>query len=163
MAARSIGTAYVSFGLVSIPVKLYSTGEASSGVGFNLLHGKCGSKLKQQYICPKDGDVVPRDQMIKGYEFAKDQYVTFTEDELKAFAEKASKTIEIVEFVPASKVDPLYFDGAYFLGPDTGGEKPYRLLGEAMKKTGRTALAKWASRGKQYIAMVRAMDKGLVL
>jgi DNA end-binding protein Ku len=163
MPARSIGTGTLSFGMVSIPIRLYSAGESSSAVSFNLLHGKCKSRLKQQYVCPKDNEIVPRDQMVKGYEFSKEQYVTFTEEELKAMGEEAQKAIEITEFVPASKVDPVYFDGAYYLGPDKGGEKAYRLLNEAMKETGRAALAKWAARGKQYLVLIRAADKGLVM
>src|SRR5919198_230399 len=102
-------------------------------ISFNLLHGKCHSRLKQQYVCPKDGEIVTRDQMVKGYEFAKDQYVVFSEDEIKAMAEESSRTIEITEFVPASKVDPIYFESAYYLGPDKGGEKAYKLLTEAMR------------------------------
>ena len=163
MPPRSIGTGMLSFGMVSIPVRLYSAGESASAVSFNLLHGKCKSRLKQQYVCPKDDEVVPRDQMVKGYEFSKDQYVTFTEDELKAMAEESQKAIEITEFVPAAAVDAVYFDGAYYLGPDKGGEKAYRLLGEAMKQTGRVALAKWAARGKQYLVMIRPSGKGLVM
>ncbi len=163
MPARSIGTGTLSFGMVSIPIRLYPAGESASAVSFNLLHGKCKSRLKQQYVCPKDNEIVPRDQMVKGYEFSKEQYVTFTEEELKAMAEEAQKAIEITEFVPASKVDPVYFDGAYYLGPDKGGEKAYRLLNEAMKQTGRAALAKWAARGKQYLVMIRPVENGLVM
>jgi DNA end-binding protein Ku len=149
--------------MVSIPVKLYSAGESSSGVSFNMLHAKDNTRLKQQYICPKDGEVVTRDQTIKGYEFQKDQYVTFTEEELKAFLEESSRLIEITEFVPASKVDPIYFDGAYYLGPDKGGDRAYHLLSEAMKKTGRSAIAKWSARGKQYLVLVRPVKDGLVM
>jgi DNA end-binding protein Ku len=163
MPARSIGTGTLSFGMVSIPIRTYSAGESSSAVSFNLLHGKCKSRLKQQYVCPKDNEIVPRDQMVKGYEFSKEQYVTFTEDELKAMAEETQKAIEITEFVPAETVDPVYFDGAYYLGPDKGGEKAYRLINEAMKKTGRAALARWAARGKQYLVMIRPSGKGLVM
>ena len=163
MPPRSIGTGMLSFGMVSIPVRLYAAGESASAVSFNLLHGKCKSRLKQQYVCPKDGEVVPRDQMVKGYEFSKEQYVSFTDEELKAMAEESQKAIEITEFVPASAVDPVYFDGASYLGPDKGGEKAYRLLNEAMKQTGRVALAKWAARGKQYLVMVRPSGKGLVM
>jgi DNA end-binding protein Ku len=163
MPARSIGTGTLSFGMVSIPIRTYAAGESSAAVSFNLLHGKCKSRLKQQYVCPKDNEIVPRDQMVKGYEFTKEQYVTFTEEELKAMAEEAQKAIEITEFVPMATVDPVFFDGAYYLGPDKGGEKAYRLLNEAMKKTGRAALAKWAARGKQYLVMIRPVDKGLVM
>ena len=163
MPARSIGTGTLSFGMVSIPIRMYSAGESASAVSFNLLHDKCKSRLKQQYVCPKDNEIVPRDQMVKGYEFSKEQYVTFTEEELKAMAEEAQKAIEITEFVPASKVDPVYFDGAYYLGPDKGGEKAYKLINEAMKRTGRAALAKWAARGKQYLVLIRPVDNGLVM
>jgi len=141
MAARSIGNGTLSFGMVSIPIRMYSAGESSSAVSFNMLHDKCKSRLKQQYICPKDNEIVTREHTVKGYEFAKDQYVSFTPDELKAMDEEAQKAIEITEFVPSTKVDPVYFDGAYYLGPDKGGEKAYKLIHEAMKQTGRAALA----------------------
>jgi DNA end-binding protein Ku len=163
MPARSIGTGTLSFGMVSIPIRMYSAGESASAVSFNLLHGKCNSRLKQQYVCPKDNEIVPRDQMVKGYEFSKEQYVTFTDDELKSMAQEAQKAIEITEFVPAATVDPVYFDRPYYLVPDKGGEKAYRLLNEAMKKTGRSALAKWAARGKQYLVLIRPAEKGLVM
>jgi DNA end-binding protein Ku len=163
MAARSIGTGTISFGLVSVPVKLYSASETSTGVSFNMLHAKCKTRLKQQYICPTDQEIVPRDQMVKGYEFAKDQYVTFSEDEIKAAAEEATRAIEITEFVPISKVDPIYFEGAYYLGPDKGGERAYALLAEAMRKTGRCALAKWAARGKGYLVLLRPVEGGLIM
>jgi DNA end-binding protein Ku len=163
MAARSLSTGTISFGLVTVPIRLYSASETSAGVSFNMLHAKCNSRLRQQYICQKDEEIVTRDQMVKGYEFAKDQYVTFTEDEIKAMAEESSKTIEIAEFVPISKVDPIYFEGAYYLGPDKGGEKAYKLLTEAMRQTGRCALANWAARGKGYLVLLRPVDKGLVM
>jgi DNA end-binding protein Ku len=163
MAARSIGTGTLSFGMVSIPIRTYSAGESSAAVSFNLLDAKTKSRLKQQYINPTTNEIVPRDQMVKGYEFSKDQYVTFTEDELKAMAQEAQKAIEITEFVPAATVDAVYYDKPYYLGPDKGGEKAFRLLVEAMKKTGRVALAKWAARGKQYLVMIRPKDNGLVM
>jgi DNA end-binding protein Ku len=149
--------------MVSIPIRMYSAGESAAAVSFHLLHGKCKSRLKQQYVCPKDNEIVKRDQMMKGYEFSKEQYVSFTDEELKAMAQEAQKAIEITEFVPAATVDPVFFDGAYYLGPDKGGEKAYRLLNEAMRQTGRTALAKWAARGKQYLVMIRPVEKGLVM
>jgi DNA end-binding protein Ku len=163
MPARSIGNGTLSFGMVSIPIRMYAAGESASAVSFNLLHEKCKSRLKQQYVCPKDNEIVPRDQMIKGYEFQKEQYVTFTPDELKSMEEESQRAIEITEFVPAAKVDPVYFDGAYYLGPDKGGEKAYKLINEAMKQTGRAALAKWAARGKQYLVMIRPVGNGLVM
>jgi DNA end-binding protein Ku len=149
--------------MVSIPIRMYSAGESASAVSFNLLHAKCKTRLKQQYVCPKDDEIVPRDQMVKGYEFSKEQYVTFTEDELKAMAEETQRAIEITEFVPAAAVDAVYYDGAYYLGPDKGAEKAYKLLNEAMKQTGRAALAKWAARGKQYLVLIRPSGKGLVM
>jgi len=163
MAARPLGSGTISFGMVSIPVKLYSAAESKAAVSFNMLHAKCKSRLKQQYICPKDDEIVPRDQMVKGYEFAKDQYVSFTKEELKAMAQESERAIEITEFVPAEQVDPIYFDGAYYLGPDKGGDKAYHLLIEAMRQTGRSALAKWAARGKQYLVLIRAGKGGLVM
>jgi DNA end-binding protein Ku len=163
MAARSIASLTVSFGLVSIPVKLYSATESSRAISFNLLHKGCGSRLKQQYICAKEDVVVPREDMVKGYEFAKDQYVTFTPEELKALEETGTHTAEITEFVPIQSVDPVYFDKAYYLAPDKGGAKPYALLTRALTETDRCALGRWASRGKQYIVMIRPIDGGLVM
>lgn len=160
---RAIGTGTVSFGLVSIPVKLYSASEPGVTISFNMLHAACGSRVKQQYICTKESVVVPRNEMAKGYEFSKDQYVLFSEDEIKALMEEANKAIEISEFVPIPSVDPLYYDGAYYLGPDKGGERPYRLLSEAMTKTERAAVAKWISKGKQHLVLIRPMEGGLVM
>ncbi len=163
MPARPLASATISFGLVSIPVRLFTATDSGAPVSFNLLHGKCGTRLKQQYVCPKDGEIVPRSDMVKGYEFAKDQYVTFTDEEIKSFAEAPTKRIEISEFVPISKVDPVYFEGANYLGPDKGGEKAYRLLSEAMERSGRVALAKWAARGKQYLVLLRPVAGRLVM
>jgi DNA end-binding protein Ku len=162
MAARSIASLSLSFGLVSIPVKVYSATESGSAVHFNLLHG-CGSRLKQQYVCIKEGVVVERAEMIKGYEFEKDRYVTFTPAELKALEESARPTIDIVSFIPLAAVDPIYYDKAYYLAPDKRGAKPYRLLLQAMQASGRCALARWAWKGKQYVVQVRAAGEGLVL
>src|SRR5262249_34698410 len=138
-------------GLVSIPVKLYSATNASAGLSFHMLHAKCGSRVKQQYICPKDNEIVPRDQMVKGYEFSKDKYVTFTADELKSLEEKSTEAIDITEFIPIDKIDPIYFDKPYYLGPDKGGAKAYSLLAETMKRSGRVALGRYAARGKSYL------------
>jgi len=150
--------------MVSIPVKLFSAAESQAAISFNLLHAKCKGRLKQQYVCPRDdNEIVPRDQMVKGYEFAKDQYVTFSEEEIKALAQETERAIEITEFVPAAQVDAIYFDGAYYMGPDEGGDKAYHLLAEAMRQTGRSALAKWAARGKMYLVLIRPMGKGLVM
>jgi DNA end-binding protein Ku len=164
MAARSIASLTVSFGLVAIPVKLYSATQASGAISFNLLHKPpCGSRLKQQYICAKEEVPVAREDMVKGYEFAKDQYVVFTAEELKALEEAGTHAIEISEFVPLASVDPVYFDKAYYLGPDKGGAKPYALLAKALRESGRCALGRWAARGKQYIVMIRPVAEGLVM
>src|SRR5258706_1900839 len=163
MAARSIASLTVSFGLVPIPVKLYSATEASRAISFNLLHKACGSRLKQQYLCIKEEVPVAREDMVKGYEFARDQYVTFTPDELKAMEEAGTHMAEITEFVPLESVDPVYFDKAYYLAPDKGGAKPYALLASALRESKRCALGRWAARGKQYIVMIRAVEDGLVM
>ena len=163
MAARAIASVTVTFGMVSIPVKLYAATQAQAGISFNLLHASCGSRLKQQYVCAREGVVVDRADTVKGYEFAKDQYVTFTPEELKELEEKGTQTIEISEFVPAASIDPIYYDKAYFLGPDKGGAKPYALLAESMRQTGQTAVGRYAARGKQYIVQLRAVPGGLVM
>src|SRR5213082_1598132 len=163
MAARSIATLTVSFGMVSIPVKLFSATEASRAISFNLLHKACGSRLKQQYICVKEEVPVSREEMAKGYEFQKDQYVMFSPEELKALEEAGTHTADIAEFVPVESVDPVYFDKAYYLAPDKGGAKPYALLTEALRESGRCALGRWAARGKQYIVMLRPVEDGLVM
>src|SRR6476660_2979901 len=166
MAARSIASLTVSFGLVSIPVKLFSATEASRAISFNLLHKTCGSRLKQQYFCVKEEVPVSREEMAKGYEFEKDQYVMFSPEELKALEETGTHTADITEFVPIESIDPVYFDKAYFLGPDKGGAKPYALLARALRETGRCALGRWAARGKQYIVMIRPVEdlvEGLVM
>jgi DNA end-binding protein Ku len=155
MAARSIASLTVSFGLVSIPVKLYSATQAGAAISFNMLHKGCGSRLKQQYLCIKEEVVVPREDTVKGYEFAKDQYVMFTPEELKALEETGTHTAEIMEFVPIESVDPVFFDKAYYLAPDKGGAKPYALLAKALRESNRCALGRWAARGKQYIVMIR--------
>jgi DNA end-binding protein Ku len=162
MAARSIASLSLSFGLVSIPVKVFSATESSSSVSFNLLH-QCGSRVKQQYLCIKENIPVERADMVKGYEFEKDRYVMFTPAELKAMEEAPSSTIDIVSFIPLAAVNPIYFDKAYYLAPDKRGAKPYGLLFEAMLESGRCALARWAWKGKQYVVQVRPGDGGLVL
>lgn len=163
MAARSIASLSISFGLVSIPVKVYSATESKSAISFNLLHKGCGSRLRQQYLCLKEDVVVDRADMVKGYEFEKDRYVTFTPEELKALEDAAQQTIDIVSFMPEGAVDPIYYDKAYYLGPDKRGAKPYNLLAEAMRETGTCALAKWAWKGKQYMVQIRVGNDGLIL
>jgi len=164
MPARSIGTATISFGLVSVPVNIYSSSESKASVSFNMLHKKCGTRLKQQYICPKDdNEVVTRDDTVKGYEFAKDQYVILTPEELKALEEKATSTIDVVEFVPLAGVDREYLEKVYYLGPDKGGDRAYRLLAAALKQSGKAALGQYAARGQQHLVLLRPLNGVLVM
>ena len=163
MAARTIGSATISFGLVSVPVNLFSSSESSAAISFNMIHTKCGSRLKQQYICAKEGMVVEKDEISKGYEFSKDQYVLFTPDEVKALDEKATNTIDIAEFVPLATVDRIYLEKLYYLGPGKGGERAYKLLVAALADTGRAALGQYSARGKQYLSLVRPMGDILVM
>ena len=163
MPARSIGTATISFGLVSVPVSIYSASESKASVSFNMLHKKCGTRLKQQYICPKDNEVVTRDETVKGYEFAKDQYVVLTAEELKSLEEKATSTIDVLEFVPLATVDREYVEKVYYLGPDKGGDRAYRLLAAALKETGRAAVGQYAAKGQQHLVLLRPLNGVLVM
>jgi DNA end-binding protein Ku len=163
MPARSIGTATISFGLVSVPIHIYATGESAASVSFNMVHKDCGTKLKQYYKCPKHDITVERADTVKGYAVGKDQFVVFTPEELKALEEKGSNSIDIKEFIPLAKVDRIYLEKAYFLGPDKGGDRPYRLLAEALEKTGRAALGQYAARGHQNLVLVRPMNGVLVM
>jgi DNA end-binding protein Ku len=163
MAARPIASATISFGLVSVPVNLFSSSESSAAISFNMLHTTCGSRLKQQYICSKEGSVVEKDEIGKGYEFAKGQYVRFSAEEIKALDEKATNAIDIAEFVPLAAVDRIYLEKVYYLGAGKGGERAYRLLVAALKDTGRAALGQYSARGKQYLALIRPMGDILVM
>jgi len=153
----------ISFGMVSIPVDLYTATVSSEKISFNLLHAKDGARLKQQYVCLKEGTVVDRSEIVKGYEFAKDQYVQFSAEEIKALDEAGSDTIDIVEFVPLISVDPLYFDRSYFLAPGKGGARPYALLSAALRETGRCAIGHWAAHGRDHMIVLRPLDKALVM
>lgn len=163
MAARSIASLSISFGLVSIPVKVFSATESKAAISFNFLHKGCGSRLRQQYICQREGVVVERADMVKGYEFEKDKYVIFEPSELKALEEAAHQTIDIIAFMPLAAIDPIYYDKAYYLGPDKRGGKPYSLLAEALRASGKCALAKWNWKGKQYMVQIRVGGDGLIL
>ncbi len=162
MAARSIASLTLGFGLVSIPVKLFSATESSASVRFNMLT-KDGQRVRQQYISEKDGKVVERAEMVKGYEFEKDKFVLFEPSELKALEEGSSHVVDIVAFVPEKSIDPIYYDKAYMLAPDKRGGKPYALLAEAMRKSGRCALARWSWKTKRYVVQVRPAEDGLML
>ena len=162
MAARSVGSGTISFGLVSIPVKLYTATSAQS-VGFNFLHQKCGGRVKMQYLCPTDNEVVERKDLIRGYEIAKDKYVTFSEDELKKMEGERSDRLDIVEFVPADSVDFIYIESTVFLGPGKGGDRAYALLSDAMTRAGRVAIGRFGARGKDQLVMLRPYKGGLVM
>jgi len=163
MAAHSIGSATVSFGLVSVPVQMYAAGESKASISFNMLHKKDGARLKQQYICSKDGEKVERSDMVKGYEFSKGQYVIFTPEELKALEERGTGAIEIKEFLPAQQVDRIWLERTYYLGADKGGERAYKLLAEALEESKRVAIGQYAARGKQYLIMIRPLEGRLVM
>jgi DNA end-binding protein Ku len=163
MAARAIASGTISFGLVSIPVKLF-TAASSEQLRFNMLHSKCGGRLKQQMICPTDNEIVERESTVRGYEYARGQYVTFTEEELKALEAERSNSIEIVEFVPISSVDFVQVERSYYLGPDKGGDKAYRLLSQSMEEAEKVAVGRWGARGKEQLVLVRPYgDDGLIL
>jgi DNA end-binding protein Ku len=162
MAARASSSGTISFGLVSIPVKLYPA-TRSKTVHFNMLHEKDHARLKQQYVCSTCGEVVSRDETVRGYEYARGQYVVMSEDELKALESKSDRAIEIEEFVPIDRVDPLYFERAQLLGPDKGGQKAYRLLNEAMLVTGQVAIGRYNTRGRQQLVLIRPVQQGLVI
>ena len=163
MAARSIASLTVSFGLVAIPVKLYSATRSSGSIHFNMLHKKDGSRLKQQYVCLKEGVVVEREDIAKGYEFAKDQYVMFSPEEIKALEEVGTRSIDVQEFVPLASVDPVYFNNTYYLAPDKGGAKPYTLFASVLRESKRCAVGRWATRGREYVVILRPMGNALAL
>jgi DNA end-binding protein Ku len=160
---RAIANGQIAFGLVSIPVKLFSAAESSEKVSFNMLHRDCGNRIQQQLFCPKDERTIGREEVVKGYEFSKGQYVLFNEEELKALEEKSTQQIDITEFVKSDLIDPIYFSKPYYLGPDKGGSRPYTLLARALQETGRWAVAKYAARGKGYLVVIRPLGKGLVM
>jgi DNA end-binding protein Ku len=163
MAARSMGSLTISFGLISIPVKLYTATQSAGSISFNLLHKECGPRLKQQYTCVKEGVIVEREQMVKGYEFAKDQYVQFSPEEIKALEEVGSHAVEIAEFVSIDSVDPVFYDKSYYLAPDKGAAKPYALLTQALRETNRCAIARWATRGQANIVMLRPVENVMMM
>jgi DNA end-binding protein Ku len=163
MPPRALASGTISFGLVAIPVKLYATGESASRVSFSMVHKTCGTRVKYRYYCPTDDKLIERDEITKGYEFAKGQYVLFSEEELKAIYPEPTNAIEITEFVPLKQVDPIFFEKAYYLGPEKGGAKPYRLLAQALLETERAALAKYAARGKNYLVLLRPYEGGIIM
>ncbi|HVH44762.1 MAG TPA: Ku protein [Labilithrix sp.] len=162
MAARSIGSGTISFGLVSIPFKMFTATSAKS-VSFNMLHKACGSRLKQQLLCPVDNVVVERSDTIRGFEYARDQYVKFTDEELKAMESARTGVLELHEFVPAETVDFLYIERTYFIGPDKGGDRAYALLSQSLERNNKLAVGRFAQRGKDNLVVVRPYKNGLIL
>lgn len=163
MTIRSMQSNMLSFGLVNIPVKVYSASESSAKISFNQLHAEKKIRLKQQMYDPETGEAVPKEKIVKGYEYAKDQYVVFNEEELKALDAETDKRMEIMEFVPAESVDPIYLDTLYYLGPDKGAERAFRLITAALKETKRAGVVRYAARGREHIAIVRPLGDGLAL
>jgi DNA end-binding protein Ku len=162
MPARAIASGNISFGLVSIPIKLYAASQ-SKAVHFNWLDPRDKSRVKQQYINASTNEPVERSSLVRGYEYTRGQYVIFSEEELKALERKSDRSIEIEEFVPIAEVDPIYYEGASLLGPDKGGAKAYRLLWDAMQETGRVAVGRYSTRGRQQLVLLRPWGPGLVL
>lgn len=163
MAARSIASLTIAFGLVAIPVKLHSATVGSERLRFHLLHARDGSRLKQQYVCLEEQQVVGRDEIVKGYEFAKDQYVMFTPQELRALEEAGTHSIDVAQFVPLAAVDPVYFERTYYLAPDQGGAKPFTLFVTALRESGRCAVGRWASHGRDHVVILRPAGNALAL
>ena len=161
MAARAISTAPISFGLVAIPVKLF-TAASSEQVRFNTLHEKCGGRLKQQMYCPACDAIVGRGETVRGYEFARGQYVQFTDEEYKKLESEKDSSISIVEFVPPELFDMVQIERSYYLGPDKGGDKAYRLLSDSMTKAKKVAVGRWAARGKEQLVVIRPYRDGLL-
>ena len=163
MSARPIATSTVAFGLVSLPVKLYSAGNSASKISFNQINRETGARIKYQKVDSGSGEPVEAANLVKGYQFAKNQYVTFEADELKALEAAGAEEIEIAEFVPASEVDRIYLEKTYYLGPARGGERAYRLLSAALTETGRVAIARYSARGRQRLVMIRPLEGGLAM
>ena len=163
MPAKSFASVTISFGLVAIPVDIYSAEVAANRLSFNLLHAKDGARVKQQYVCALDGEVVERSEMVKGYEYEKDQYVMFKPEEIKALEEAGSKAVNITEFVPLETVDPVYFDRTYLLAPSRQGGKPYALLNEAMRQSKLCAVGRWAAKGREYVVVIRPLEDGMAM
>jgi DNA end-binding protein Ku len=163
MSARAMGTATISFGLVNIPVKVFSSSDSSGKISFNQLHAEKKTRLKQQMYDPETNEVVPREKIIKGYEYAKDQYLIVTDEELEKLELATSRSMDITEFVPLETVDPLYFESGYYLGPDKGAERAYTLLAAALADMKHAAVAKYVNRGKQNLILLRPLNGALVM
>ncbi len=163
MAARAMSTGTISFGLVNIPVKVFSANNSAEKISFHQLHADKKTRLKQQMYDPETGEIVPREKIVKGYEYAKDQYVIVNEEELDALELATSRSMDITEFVPLDSVDPLYFESGYYLGPDKGAERAYKLLAAALADARYAAVAKYVARGKQQLVVFRPLEGAIVM
>src|SRR5258708_27037097 len=160
--AASVWSGHLTFGLISMPVRLFS-GARSSGISFNMLHRTDKSRLKQQYVCQADGAVVDRNEIVKGYEFRKDEYIIIEPDEIKKIEPQTAKTMEILEFVKTSEVDPVYFESSYYMMPEEAGRRPYALLTKALEESEYVAIAKITMHNREYTVFLRPHEGGLML
>jgi len=160
--AASVWSGYLTFGLISMPVKLFS-GARSSGISFNMLHRDDLSRLKQQYVCLADNRVVERSEIVKGYEYRKDEYVVVEPEEIRKIEPKTAKTMEILEFVKASEVDPVYFESSYYMLPEEAGRRPYALLTKALEESEYVAIAKLTMHNREYTVFLRPHEGGMML
>jgi len=160
--ASSIWSGYLTFGLISMPVRLFS-GARSSGISFNQLHRTDHHRVKQQLICPLDNQVLERSDIVKGYEYRKDEYVIIEPDEIKKIEPKTAKTMEILEFVKSSDVDPVYFESSYYMLPEEAGRRPYALLTKALEESEYVAIAKLTMHNREYTVFLRPHQGGLML
>jgi DNA end-binding protein Ku len=160
--ASSVWSGYLTFGLISMPVRLFS-GARSSSISFNMLHRDDLSRVKQQLYCPVDNRVIGRDEIVKGYEYRKDEYVVVEPDEIKKIEPKTAKTMEILEFVKSSDVDPVYFESSYYMMPEEAGRRPYALLSKALEESEYVAIAKLTMHNREYTVFLRPKQGGLML
>src|SRR5246127_3069980 len=160
--AASVWSGYLTFGLISMPVRLFS-GARSSGISFNMLHRPDLQRVKQQYYCPADNRVVERSEIVKGYEFRKDEYVVVEPEEIKKIEPRTAKTMEILEFVKTSEVDPVYFESSYYMIPDEAGRRPYALLTKALEESDYVAIAKLTMHNREYTVFLRPHEGGMML
>src|ERR1700741_3169457 len=160
--AASVWSGYLTFGLISMPVKLFS-GARSSGISFNMLHRPDLQRVKQQYICPAENKVVERSEIVKGYEFRKDEYIVIEPEEIKKIEPQTAKTMEILEFVKSSDVDPVYFESSYYMMPEEAGRRPYALLTKALEESEYVAIAKITMHNREYTVFLRPHEGGMML
>jgi len=160
--ASTVWKGHIAFGLVSFPVKLYSAARSES-ISFNQLHKSDHSRVKQVLYCQAEDKPIPRSEIVKGYEYEKDHWVVVEDEEIKSMAPSTAKVMEILEFVKAAEVDPLYYESSYYIAPDAAGEKPYALLYEALKRSGYVGVAKVAMHNREHIVIFRPGPAGLVM